>query len=115
MFRREGAEPQVSPMFYRVVVQKVLLFGAETWVFSEAMYSNMEVVHVGLLGWTMEQRAVRQEDGTWRQVSAEKFLDNSVTPSPGTYIDRRQETVSEWVALRPILEVCDRETCYEGG
>ena len=23
--------------------------------------------------------------------------------------------MAEWVALRPILEVCDRETGYEGG
>ena len=27
---REGADPQVSEMFYREVVQAVLLFGAET-------------------------------------------------------------------------------------
>ena len=31
------------------------------------------------------------------------------------YIDKRQATVAEWVALRPILGVCDRETDYEGG
>ena len=31
------------------------------------------------------------------------------------YINRRQATVAEWVALRPILEVCEKETGYEGG
>ena len=108
MLRREGAEPQVSPMFYLVVVYTVLLFGAETWVFSEAMSSNMEVVHVCFLGWIMEQRVVRQEDGTWSQVEADEFLEKLVTPSLGTYIDRSQATVSEWVVLLPILEVCDR-------
>ena len=29
---REGAEPAVFAKFYRVVVQTVLLYGAETWV-----------------------------------------------------------------------------------
>ena len=31
-----------------------------------------------------------------------------------TYIGRRQETVAQWVALRPLFEVCTREKGYEG-
>ena len=30
------------------------------------------------------------------------------------YIDRQQETVAEWVVLRPILEFCNKEKGYEG-
>ena len=48
-------------------------------------------------------------------MAAEKVLEKAGTQSLGTYIDRRQETVSEWVALCTILEVCDRETGYEVG
>ena len=33
----------------------------------------------------------------------------------GAYIYMRQETVAEWVAFRPILEVCNKDTGYEGG
>ena len=29
---REGAEPKVSKLFFKAVIQAVLLFGAETWV-----------------------------------------------------------------------------------
>ena len=32
-----------------------------------------------------------------------------------TYIGRRQATVSQWVALQPIFEVCTGEKGYEGG
>ena len=32
-----------------------------------------------------------------------------------TYVDRRQATVAEWVALRPILGVFARDIGYEGG
>ena len=42
MIQREGADPRVSAMFYQAVVQIVLLFGAETWFLSEAMYRNLE-------------------------------------------------------------------------
>ena len=31
------------------------------------------------------------------------------------YIEQRQATVAQWVALRPLFEVYERETGYEGG
>ena len=52
---------------------------------------------------------------TWRQVTSEKVLKKSVTHSLGAYIGSSQETVAEWVALRPILELCNRETGYKVG
>ena len=45
-------------------------------------------------------------------MAAETVLEKAGTKPIGTYIDRRQATVVEWVALIPILKVCDRETCY---
>ena len=100
----------MSAIFYRAVVQSVLLLGEETWVLSEAMSRNLEGVHVGLLRQIMGPRAVQQEDGTWWRVAVENVLEKAGTQSLGTYIDRRQATVAEWVALSPILEVCDIDT-----
>ena len=48
-------------------------------------------------------------------MSAEKVLEKAGTQSLGNYINRRQATVAEWVELRPILEVYNRDTGYEGG
>ena len=31
------------------------------------------------------------------------------------YINRRQETVAEWVALQPMFKVYAKDTGYEGG
>ena len=112
---KEGAKPQVSPMFHRAVVQTVLIFGEETWVLSEAISSNLEEVHMGFLNQITGQREVQQEDGTWRQVEEKKVLEKAESHSLGNYIERIHATVAEWVELRPILEVCDREVGYEGG
>ena len=79
---------------------------------SEVMSRKLEGAHMGLLQRIMKQRSVQQKDGIWRQVEAETVIENTVTQPLGTYIDRSQATLAEWVALRPILEVCDRETCY---
>ena len=45
---------------------------------------------------------------------AEKVLEKSGTQYLVTYIDRSHATVAEWVASRPILEVCGRDRGYEG-
>ena len=43
------ADPILSESLYQVVVQAVLIFGANTWVLSEAMLKKIEGVHVGFL------------------------------------------------------------------
>ena len=45
----EGSDQLVSEMFYKAVVQEVVLFGAETWVLSAAMVKTMEGVRAGFL------------------------------------------------------------------
>ena len=61
------------------------------------------------------QKAKRQRDGTWRSESAAKVLTELGTQTLGAYIDKRQATVTEWVALRPIIDIYHKETGYEGG
>ena len=39
---REGAELKVSRSFYTAVTQQVLLFGAETWVLTRNMESDLD-------------------------------------------------------------------------
>ena len=70
---------------------------------------------MGLLHRITRQGAVRQKDGTWRQVEAETVLERAGTQPLGTHIGRRQATLAKWVMLSPILEVCDRDTGYKGG
>ena len=65
LLRREGAELQVSAMFYQAVVKSVLLLGVETWVLSDVMSRKIEGVRVGFLRQITRQRSVRQKDGTW--------------------------------------------------
>ena len=62
---REWAEPQVPVMFYWVVVQSVLLFGAEIWVLLAAMFWKLEGVHVRFLRQIMGHKAKWKRDGTW--------------------------------------------------
>ena len=66
--------------------------------------------HVGFLRQVTEKKARCQWGGTWRKAAAESVLKESGTQKLGTYINKRQETVEEWVVLILMYKVWDKET-----
>jgi hypothetical protein len=48
---RDGATPRVSGMFYKAVVQSILLFGSETWVMTNPMLKALESFHRRVARW----------------------------------------------------------------
>ena len=75
----------------------------------------VESNHVGFLRQITGEWVIRKSDGSWETPAAEEVLRVVGMQSVVTYIGRRQAKVAQGVALRPILEVCARETGYEGG
>ena len=65
---REGADQTVSEKFYCVLVQEVILFGAETWVLTEKMSQRIEGEHVIFLRQVTRKQETRRRDGSWRKV-----------------------------------------------
>ena len=49
LIRQEGADPRVTAMLYRAVVQEILLYGSETWVLSTKKKRKAEGTHTGFL------------------------------------------------------------------
>ena len=82
-------------MFYRAVVQSVLLFGVETWVLLVEISKNLEGVHVVFLRQVTRNMAKRQRDRTRRITAADSVLKVVGTYTLGVYIDKRQATVAE--------------------
>ena len=101
--------------FYRAVVQAVLLFGAEPWMLLAAMLKNIEGVHIGLLQQVMGMKSLTIEEETWTKEGTDRVLQTAGNKPLREYIEKRQVTVSEWVDLRPIFEVCTKEMGYEEG
>ena len=79
------------------------------------LVQRLEGAHVGFLRQITRKKSKWLRDGLWWQVTAKKFLQGAGTQPLQTYVDRRQATVAEWVALRPIFDICAREMGYEGG
>ena len=82
---------------------------------SAEMLNNIEGVHVVFLQQVTGMKARRLGDGTWKKEGPERVIQVAGTKPLQEYIDKRQATVSEWAELRPIFEVCTKDTGYEGG
>ena len=106
LLQREGEEPRALAIFYRVVVQAILLYGSEAWILLLKMERNVEWIHTGLLCQITGKRQIR--DGTWETPGAEGVWEAAGTLSARTYIGIRQATVAQWVALCTLFEVCAR-------
>ena len=111
MMQIEGLEIKVSEMFYRAVVQAVLIFVSESWVLSEAMDKTVEGAHTGFMCQIMGKRAYRNMDGVWVTLVTGEVQEAVGVQSVATYIGRIQGCV----AFHPIFELCVRENIYYGG
>ena len=98
-----------------MVVQAVLLFGLETWVLMAEMLQKLEGLHVGFLRQVTGTKTQSLGNEPWIKEGADRVLQAAGTKPLWEYLNRRQAMVAEWVALRPIFEVCAKVIGYEGG
>ena len=84
------------------------MFGAETWVLSAPMVHRLEEVYMGFLRQVTKSKEKRLRDRLWWKAASNKVIQGVETQPLQTYLNRRQVTVTEWVALRPIFDVCAR-------
>ena len=94
--------------FFCVVVQAVLLSVSESWDVSEVMTRTVEGTHISFLRQITVNRAQINTDGTWDTPEAVKLLRSSGIQTLTTYINHRQVTVVQRVALIPIFECFTR-------
>ena len=69
------------------------------------MVQRLEGAHVNFLCKVTGGESKRISEGLWWQVTAKTVLQGVGTQPLRTYVDSRQVTVSEWMAIRPIFDV----------
>ena len=104
---REGADPKVSRSFYTVVTQQVLLFGAETWVLTRKMESALDAFQGRVARKLTGRQPCRGRDGRWFYPSLAGAMKEAGIVRIQTSILRRQNTVAQFIATRPILGLCE--------
>ena len=93
--------------FFKSVFQSVCLFGAEMWVFTpptgRVLGGFQEQVEWQLTGRLLRQRSDRR----WEYTLADTAREEAGFEPMEIYIQTRQNTVAQYIATRPIMDLCE--------
>ena len=104
----------MSGNFFKEVVQQVLLFGAETWVVSPMMERALSAFIHGAARRLTGRQPRKGRDGKWHYPSLEGAMKEAGLTDVRTSINRRQNTVAQYIATRPLLDLCEGARQREG-
>ena len=93
----------MSEIFYRALVQAILLYGSYMCVLSESMAKRVEGTHTEFLRMITGKKVGRLGDWTWETPGAKVVQEAAGAQLARIYIERRQVTLAQWVELRPLF------------
>ena len=94
--------------------QAVLLFRAETWVLTTRMDQSLSSFQHGVAQRLTVRQPRRQGDWSWEYPSLEEEMEEAGFEGIGKYITRRQNMVTQYIATRLILDLCERSARSPG-
>jgi hypothetical protein len=103
---REDANPIAMGIFYKVIVQSVLLYGAESWVITKSKMVQVRSFHRRCARHITRTHIRQDEDGTWIYPSSEGVLEEAGLCTIEEYIQKRRDTVEAFAKNRPLYEAC---------
>ena len=106
---REGADPKVSGNFYEAVTQAVLLFGVEMWVLTPRMERALDILQYRVAQRLTRRQTRRQGGGSsWDYPPLEEAMGSVDFQGIMKSVTRWQNTVAQYIAKRPILDLSER-------
>ena len=93
-------------MFYKAIVQSVLLYGSETWAVTPQMLKILDSFHHRIARRITNTMPKQIANGEWKYTPVEKALDGAGLHTIDHYIRHRQNTVAVNVVNRPIHTLC---------
>ena len=94
---REGVNLRVSGMFFKAVVQVVLLFGSETWVMTPCMEWDLGILQHRVVQRITGRQPGRHEEGGWDYPHLVTAMEEAVFEEIGVYMLKRQNTVAQYI------------------
>jgi hypothetical protein len=109
----QNVAPFAAARFYQAIVQAVLLYnGSETWVISWTALARLEGFHIrAAYRMGKEHKSKRGPGNVWIDPRSEDILKECGMKTMKEYIAIRRQTVTTYVATRPILAKCRRGEC----
>ena len=110
---KTGVRMRTVGLFYMAIVQAVLLFGCETWVITDNMLAILDSFHHRVARKIANMVPKLLMDGSWQYPDLREAMRRAGLQSMETYIRRRQQTLVQYIAGRPIYQLCMEATTPE--
>ena len=92
----------------------MLLFGAETWVVTPNMDRALSGFFHGAARRLAGRQVRRERDGDWYYPSIEGAMREAGLTDIRKSIQKRQNTIAQYIATRPLLDLCEEARAREG-
>ena len=103
---REGADARTPGHIYLAVVQSVLLYGSDTWVLTSRMKRVSGGLHHRVDLILTGQQLRKGMDGGWVYLPLDDAMAEAGLQEVDNYVSCRQNTVAQYIATRPIIDLC---------
>ena len=102
-------------MFYRAMIQAVLLYGSESWNLTKAMMKRLEGFHIRAAYQMARTHKPREnDDGSWTYPASKDVLEEVGLHPIEHYIRVRRNSIIDFVATRSVYEFCKNATRRPG-
>ena len=107
VLQADNTPPKVSAMFYKAVVQSVLLYGSESWNLTKTALARLEGFHVrAAYRMAKVHKPRRGLNHVWVYPATSDVLKECGMHTITHYISVRRETILQYVVDRPIHVAC---------
>lgn len=108
LLRGQNMSPRVCGMFFKAVIQAVLLYGSESWVLTRSALRCLEgFVYQAACRMARQHRKRKdQRTGEYIYPAREDVYEEVGLYTVEEYINRRRQTVASYIRDRPIFDLC---------
>ena len=107
---QEGADARVSGKFFKALVQAVLLFRAETWLLTPSIERDLDSFQNGAAHRLTGRQPRRRGYGRCVYPLLKESMKEAGFEGIRKSIARRQNTVTQYIATQPIMDLCEQAT-----
>ena len=103
---REGADAWTLGRIYVAVVQAVMLYRSETWNMTPPTGRVLGGFHHRVARRMTRRQPQKVQDGGWVHPYIEETMGEAGLKEMKTCVYRRYNTVAQFIATKPIMELC---------
>lgn len=104
--KNKKINPKTMSIFYKVIVQTILLYGSETWVVCETGRRKLSSFHNRCARYITGRHIKQQEDGTWVYPCSKITRKEADLLTVEEYIQKRKQTITPFAEEQEIFTKC---------